>query len=203
MSVYGIAFVLLTGARGAAAGISIRAAGAAAIAEALKVNKTVTTINMASAWRAAGDCAARDIGGSVGGVAFMLLTGARGAAPVNSIGESGAAVIAEALTVNKTVTTINLAGACRAAGARPARGGSVGGVAFVLLTGARGAAAACDIGAAGAAAIAEALRVNCIVTDISLQCACRRWRARMRVIGHVTSLCRQQYERRRTRGIGA
>ena len=38
--------------------------------------------------------------GSVGGVAFVLLTGARGAAADNAIGDAGAAAIAEALTVN-------------------------------------------------------------------------------------------------------
>ena len=45
----GVAFVLLTGARGAAAGNSIGAAGAAAIAEALKVNKKVKGIILSSA----------------------------------------------------------------------------------------------------------------------------------------------------------
>ena len=54
-----VAVVLLTGARGAAAGNEIGAAGAAAIAEALKVNQTVTTIALSSACRAAGTRAAR------------------------------------------------------------------------------------------------------------------------------------------------
>ena len=61
-------------------------------------------------------------GGSVGGVAVVLLTGARGAAADNSIGDAGAAAIAEALKVNKTVTVIHLSSACHAAGARAARG---------------------------------------------------------------------------------
>ena len=67
--------VLLTVARGAAAGNSIGDAGAAAIADALKVNKTVTKIDLDGAYRVA-----RGAGGSVGGVAFVLLTGARCAA---------------------------------------------------------------------------------------------------------------------------
>ena len=51
--------------------------------------------------------------------ACMLLTGTRGATAVNAIGDAGAAAIAEALKVNKAVTTICLHGTCRAArGAR-------------------------------------------------------------------------------------
>ena len=48
------------------------------------------------------------LGGSVGAVAFVLLTSARGAAADNEIGDAGAAAIAEALKVNNTVTTIKL-----------------------------------------------------------------------------------------------
>ena len=131
-----------------AAGSAVDAAGAAAVAEALMVNKTVTTIDLSSACRAAGARAARGArraacGGILGGVSFLLLTGARGLAADNAIRVAGAATIAEALKVNKTVTTTNLACACRAAGARAAGGGSVGGVTVVLLTGgARGAARA-------------------------------------------------------------
>ena len=49
-----VAFVLHTGARGAATDNAIGDAGAAAIAEALKVNITVTTIDLSCAWREAG-----------------------------------------------------------------------------------------------------------------------------------------------------
>ena len=89
---------------GAAADNSIGDAGAAAIAEALKVNKSVTTIDLSCACRASRRVRGADAG----------------AAADYSIGDAGAAAVAEALKVNKTVTTIRLCGACRAA-----RGGSV------------------------------------------------------------------------------
>ena len=60
--------------------------------------------------------------GSVGWVTVVLLTGTRGAAAGNSIGDARAAAIAEALKVNKTVTMIDLWSALRAAGAPTARG---------------------------------------------------------------------------------
>ena len=56
---------------------------------------------------------------------------------------------------------------------RAARGGTVGAVTFVLLPGARGAAAGNLIGDAGAAAIAEALKVNKTFATINLSGACR------------------------------
>ena len=74
---------------------------------------------MWSAFRAAFARAARV--GSVGCVAFVLLTGARDAAAGNLIGDAGAAAIAEALKVNSSATTIMLLGACRARDAARAR----------------------------------------------------------------------------------
>ena len=53
--------------------------------------------------------------GSVGGVAFVLLTSAPLAAADGDISDAGAAAIIEALTVKKTVTKIDLQSACRAA----------------------------------------------------------------------------------------
>ena len=44
-------------------------------------------------------------------MAFVLLTDARGTAAANPIGAAGGAAIAEALRVNKTVTTIYFSGA--------------------------------------------------------------------------------------------
>ena len=112
-------------------------------------------------------------GGSMGGVAFVQLTGARGAAADNSIGDAGAAAIADALNVNKTVTTIELSGVCRAAGSA-ARGTRrvCGRHGRRAAYGRACATAVNSIGAAGAAAIAEALKVNKTVATIALWGAC-------------------------------
>ena len=90
---------------------AIGPAGATAIAEALKTNKTVTTVFLSSAWSAmdapaSGPC----------GVALVYLHAAAG----NRIGQAGAAAIMEALQINQTVSKLDLASA-RAAAARWAR----------------------------------------------------------------------------------
>ena len=79
----------------------------------------------------------------------------------------------------------------------------------VLLTVARGAAAGNSIGDAGAAAIAEALKVNHTVTCIGLEGACRAISRDRHVVQRahvctcVISHCSEQHERFRTRGIDA
>ena len=155
-----------------AAGRGIGDAGAAAIAEALKINKTVTTIYLYSALCAARDrtacCGARGSGGA----ARKLM---RVGAPGNSVGPAGAAAIAEALKINKTVTKISLGCALCSARDRAecgsARGG--GGAARNFM---RVGAPGNSVGPAGAAAIAEALKINKTVTAIDLTgalCAAR------------------------------
>ena len=143
-------------------------AGAAAIAEALKINKTVATIDLSCALSAARD-RAECCGARGGGCAARKLMGA----PDNSIGDAGAAAIAEALKINKTVTNINLSSALCAARDRAECGGARGGVgAARKLMGAPDN----SIGDAGAAAIAEALKINKTVTTIDLKgalCATR------------------------------
>ena len=76
-----------------------------ALAEALKVNTTVTAIRLNCAL-CAECCWARAAVGARH--PFVTLTGRR---LDNSIGDAGAAALAEALKVNTTVTTIDLAGA--------------------------------------------------------------------------------------------
>ena len=104
--------------------------------------------------------------------------GGRRWAPGNDIGDTGAAAIAEALKINNAVSGIDLRGALRATRARAeccvARGGGTG-------AHARGGASGApdnDIGDAGAAAIADALKMNKTVTTIDLSCALREARAR-------------------------
>ena len=124
--------------------------------------------------------------------------GARGAAAGNSIGDAGAAAIAEALKVNKTVTEIDLRCACRAAGgalvlsrdchvtARPRA--TVNGISDAVLesieavlwseSSARMAAAAAAAAEAKAAAVVEAAA--------SMVCPPRPWPHRPRSGIHVT-----------------
>ena len=125
-----LAFVARSCAGGGtrAPGNSIGPAGAAALAEALKINKTVTTIYLGCAFARR---RARSAGARAAAAAALLAFVARSCAgggtraPVNSIGDAGAAALAEALKINKTVTTIDLSSAfarrrARSAAARAA-----------------------------------------------------------------------------------
>ena len=100
---------------------------AAACALMTAGDATLTVVNLCSEFL-------RRAGGAAGPW-MSFCSRARGVAAAHSIVYAGAAAIAEALKVNKTVATIYLRGACRAA--RRARDGSMCGVA-VVLTGAGG-----------------------------------------------------------------
>ena len=133
-SVGEVAIDLFPCARGAVAGNSIVDASAVAIAEALKVNMTVTEINLYGACRAAGARAVRGarLIRTIDDFFFFydVLTSARGLVAGNSIGDASAVAIAEALKLNDAVTRINLSCACRTLLARgaacPRRGISCG-----------------------------------------------------------------------------
>ena len=88
-------------------GNDIRGEGAASIAEALKLNTTITSVNLGGECRAgAGVLCARSFE-VCGGRCRSCVSG-------NGIGGAGAASIAEALKLNTTITSVNLRGECRA-----------------------------------------------------------------------------------------
>ena len=74
--------------------------GAAALAEALKVNKTVTVLGLRCERRAVVVCGCGDCG-------WWVVFGCVG----NAVASAGAAAIAESLVVNNAVTTVELMGA--------------------------------------------------------------------------------------------
>jgi len=77
-------------------------AGAAALAEALKVNKSLTTLDFSQ--NSIGDAGAAAIAEALNmNKSLTTLYISR-----NSIGDAGAAAIAEALKVNKSLTTLNV-----------------------------------------------------------------------------------------------
>jgi Ran GTPase-activating protein (RanGAP) involved in mRNA processing and transport len=163
---------------------SIGAAGASALAEALMVNKTLTTLYVRDS--GIGDAGATALADALK-VNKTLTTlhvyndsiGAAGAAAIaealkvnktlatldvnsNSIGDAGAAAIAEALKVNKTLATLDVyndsIGAAGAAAIAEAL--KVNKTLVTLDVGGN------SIGAAGASALAEALKVNNTLTRL-------------------------------------
>jgi hypothetical protein len=87
----------------------------------------------------------------------------------NGIGGAGAASIAEALSSNTAITSVDLEGECRAGAGVFARARS-----FEVCGGrCRSCVSANDMRDAGAASIAEALKLNTTVTSVDLYCECR------------------------------
>jgi Leucine Rich repeat len=109
---------------------SIGAAGASALAEALKVNKTLTTLNVDS--NSIGQAGASALTEALKVNKTLTMLGVE----ENSIGDAGASALAEALKVNTTLKTLFVGGN--------------------------------DIGYAGASALAEALKVNKTLITLSL-----------------------------------
>ena len=97
----------------------------------------------------------------------------KGEATGNAIGADGTTAFAEALMVNKAVTTINLHGACRVVGARARHAAGPWAAWPWCCSWARGAAADNFVGSAGATAIARALRVNKTVRTVWVDGMCR------------------------------
>ncbi|KAL0239348.1 hypothetical protein GEMRC1_009456 [Eukaryota sp. GEM-RC1] len=111
-------------------GNSIEAEGAKSLAEALKVNMAVTSIDLS--WNFIGVEGAR----AVAEILKVNTTVSSFKLSGNSIGYEGAGALAEALIVNSTITSIDLS--------------------------------ANSIGDGGAGALAEALKVNTTITNIDL-----------------------------------
>ena len=92
----------------------------------------------------------------------------RSVVSVKRIGVAGAASIAEALKSNTTITIVNLMSECRAgAGLLGAR------VFEVCGWRCRSCVSGNYIGGAGAASIAEALKLNTTITSVNLGSECR------------------------------
>ena len=85
----------------------------------------------------------------------------------NGIGGVGAASIAEALALNTTITSVNLECECRAGAECCARS-------FEVCGGrCRSVVSVNRIGGAGAASIAEALKLNTTITSVDIRGECR------------------------------
>ena len=89
-------------------------AGAAAIAEALKVNTTVAIVRLDSERALRARPCAHALSSKT-----MSCCALRTPSAGNDIGDAGAAVLATTLEVNTTVTTVDLRSACAAAAALP------------------------------------------------------------------------------------
>jgi hypothetical protein len=140
-------------------GASIDDDDAVRLAAALKLNTTITRVDLYSECQARARCAR----------SFEVCGGrCRSCVSDNDIGDAGAASIAEALKLNTTITSVNLGSECRAgAGALCARSFEVcGGRCRSCVSGNR-------IGDAGAASIAEALKLNTTIMSVDLEGECR------------------------------
>ena len=99
----------------------------------------------------------------------------RSCVSANDIGGAGAASIAEALKLNTAITSVDLEGECRAGAGVFVRARS-----FEVCGGrCRSCVSGNVIGGAGAASIAEALKLNTKITSVSLGGELSRERGRV------------------------
>ncbi|KJE97751.1 hypothetical protein, variant [Capsaspora owczarzaki ATCC 30864] len=137
-------------------------AGARAIAEALKVNKTLTSLNLG--WNQIGSDGAQEIAEAL----KVNTTLTKLYLESNEIANAGALAIAEALKVNRTLTELYL---------RDTRIGGAGAQAIAEALRVNTKLTLLDlevnqIGDTGAQAIADALKVNTTLTSLTLQGNC-------------------------------